>query len=88
MPRSAANYNQAEFCNKTIDGQIRRAYSLETGEPAAASELWSRIDRELVDQALWVPLYKARALTALSTRVGNHRYHPFWNVLIDQLWVR
>jgi peptide/nickel transport system substrate-binding protein len=87
-PRSTANFNLAEFCNKAIDAQIRRAHSLETHEPGAAGELWGRIDRELVDQAPWVPLYNERALTALSTRVGNYRYHPFWNVLLDQLWVR
>lgn len=87
-PRSVANFNLAEFCNKAIDAQIRRAHSLETREPGTAGELWGRIDRELVDQAPWVPLYNERALTALATRVGNYRYHPFWNVLLDQLWVR
>jgi peptide/nickel transport system substrate-binding protein len=87
-PRDVNNFNVAEFCNKSIDAQIRHAYSLEAVDPAAANELWSRIDRELVDQAPWVPLYNERALTALSTRVGNYRYHPFWNVVLDQLWVR
>jgi hypothetical protein len=24
----------------------------------------------------------------LGRRVGNYKYHPFWNVLLDQLWVR
>jgi peptide/nickel transport system substrate-binding protein len=87
-PRSTANFNLTEFCNKAIDAQIRRAHSLQTREPAAGGELWGRTDRELVDQAPWVPLYNERALTALSTSVGNYRYHPFWNVLLDQLWVR
>jgi hypothetical protein len=27
-------------------------------------------------------------VTALGARVGNYKYHPFWNVLLDQLWVR
>jgi ABC-type transport system substrate-binding protein len=57
-------------------------------DPAAAGELWSRIDHELVDRAPWVPLYKPRTVTALGPRVGNYKYHPFWNVLLDQLWVR
>jgi hypothetical protein len=35
-----------------------------------------------------VPLYNPQALTALSERVGNYQYHPFWQVLLDQLWVR
>jgi peptide/nickel transport system substrate-binding protein len=87
-PRTAANFNLAQFCNHAIDARIRRANLLETRDPAAAGELWGRIDQELVDQAPWVPLYNERALTALSTRTGNYRYHPFWNVLLDQLWVR
>jgi ABC-type transport system substrate-binding protein/DNA-binding SARP family transcriptional activator len=87
-PRDVNNFNLAEFCDKSIEAQIRRAYSLEASDPAAANELWSRIDRQLVDQAPWVPLYNERALTALSNRVGNYRYHPFWNVVLDQLWVR
>jgi len=24
----------------------------------------------------------------LSARVGNYQFHPYWNLLIDQLWVR
>jgi hypothetical protein len=35
-----------------------------------------------------VPLYNPRTVTALGARVGNYKYHPFWNVLLDQLWVR
>ena len=23
----------------------------------------------------------------LSARAGNYQYHPFWRLLIDQLWV-
>jgi hypothetical protein len=30
----------------------------------------------------------ARDLTILSARVGNYQFHPYWNLLIDQLWVR
>jgi ABC-type transport system substrate-binding protein/DNA-binding SARP family transcriptional activator/streptogramin lyase len=88
VPRSKENLNVAEFCDRRIDAQVRRARSLQLRDPAAAGELWSRIDRELVDQAPWVPLYNPRTVTALGARVGNYEYHPFWNVLLDQLWVR
>jgi hypothetical protein len=54
---------------------------------AAAGELWSRIDHELVDRAPWVPLYNPRTVTALGNAWGNYKCHPFWNVL-DQLCVR
>jgi len=88
VPASAANINVAEFCNRSIDAKARRAHSLQQTDPSAAGEGWSRVDRELVDQAPWAPLYNPRAATALSTRVGNYQYHPFWTVLLDQLWVR
>jgi ABC-type transport system substrate-binding protein len=67
---------------------VRRADALQQHDPAAAGELWSRIDHELVDRAPWVPLYNPRTVTVLGRRVGNYKYHPFWNVLLDQLWVR
>jgi peptide/nickel transport system substrate-binding protein len=83
-----ANINVAELCDHGIDAQVRRADALQQSNPAAAGELWSKIDHELVDRAVWVPLYNPRTVTALGARVGNYKYHPFWNVLLDQLWVR
>ena len=68
--------------------EAQRAQSLQRQDPAAAGALWSRIDRELVDRALWVPLYNPRAVTVTAARVGNYQYHPFWTVLLDQLWIR
>jgi ABC-type transport system substrate-binding protein len=56
--------------------------------PAAAADAWNRVDRELADEAPLVPLFNTRGLVVLSGRVGNYEYHPFWNVLLDQLWVR
>jgi peptide/nickel transport system substrate-binding protein len=88
IPRYAYNFNVAEFCDRGIDAEARRAHSLQRDNPAAAGKAWSRVDRELVDRAPWAPLYNPRAVTALSARVGNYQYHPFWTVLLDQLWVR
>jgi peptide/nickel transport system substrate-binding protein len=88
VPRTWGNINLAELCDRQIDAQIQQAYSLQRSDPAAAGELWTRIDHELVDRAPWVPLYNPRASTLLSARVGNYQYHPFWTVLLDQLWVR
>jgi ABC-type transport system substrate-binding protein/DNA-binding SARP family transcriptional activator len=85
---SQDNLNVAEFCDRQIDAQVARASALQARDPAAAGELWSRIDHELVDRAPWVPLYNPRTVTVLGSRVGNYKYHPFWNVLLDQLWVR
>jgi peptide/nickel transport system substrate-binding protein len=88
IPRDQFNLNMAEFCNLKIDTQIRRAYALQARDPAVAGEVWRQIDHDLVNQAPWMPLYNPRVLTALSARVGNYQYHPFWQLLLDQLWVR
>jgi ABC-type transport system substrate-binding protein/DNA-binding SARP family transcriptional activator/DNA-binding beta-propeller fold protein YncE len=89
VPHSPTNPNIAEFCSRAIDRQVRRAEGLEASAPGTAGELWARIDRELTDRAPWLPLYNPQVLVALSQRVGNYQYHPsFWQVLLDQLWVR
>ncbi|MGI9007542.1 MAG: ABC transporter substrate-binding protein [Streptosporangiaceae bacterium] len=82
------NLNGAEFCDRQIDAQVSRAVTIQSRLPNAGWRLWARIDHELVDQAPWVPLYNPRALVFLSRRVGNYQFHPYWTVLIDQLWVR
>jgi len=87
LPASPVNVNTAEFCDPRIDTQARTAYTLQSSAPATAMGRWAAIDRELVDEAPWVPLYNPRDLTVLSTRVGNYQFHPYWSLLIDQLWV-
>lgn len=88
VPDSPANNNAAEFCDPQIDAQAQQASDLQALAPGAASEAWSRIDREITDEAPWVPLYNLREDIATSSRVGNYQYDPFWMLLFDQLWVR
>jgi peptide/nickel transport system substrate-binding protein len=88
LPASPVNLNTAEFCDPRIDAQAQRAHTLQLRAPAAAVGRWAAIDRELVNEAPWVPLYNPRDLTVLSARVGNYQFHPYWSLLIDQLWVR
>jgi len=87
-PHNLANLNQSEFCNRRIDAEVTRALRLSAEHPNTAGMLWAQIDRDIVDQAPWVPLYNPNALVLLSRRVGNYQFHPFWNLLLDQLWVR
>jgi peptide/nickel transport system substrate-binding protein len=88
IPDNPGNGNLAEFCDPRIDAQTRQALALQSQGLAAATPAWTAIDHELTDRAPWVPLYTPRDLTVLSTRVGNYQFHPYWNLLIDQLWVR
>jgi ABC-type transport system substrate-binding protein/DNA-binding SARP family transcriptional activator len=87
-PRDPSNLNVAEFCDPRIDMQSSRAAALEARSPGRAAEEWRHIDRELTSRAVWLPLYNPRVTVALSSRVGNYQYHPFWQLLLDQLWVR
>jgi ABC-type transport system substrate-binding protein/DNA-binding SARP family transcriptional activator len=87
-PRDPANLNLAEFCEPKIDSESRHAAALEARTPGIAADEWRRIDRQLTDRATWLPLYNPRVPVALSRRVGNYEYHPFWQLLLDQLWVR
>jgi len=84
----SVNLNLSEFCDHQIDAQITRALAAQARSPNAAASLWAHVDRELADQAPWVPLFNARQLVVLSARVGNYQFHPFWQLLLDQLWVR
>jgi peptide/nickel transport system substrate-binding protein len=76
------------FCDPAIDRQINRALALQVSRPTEANALWARIDHELVDRGVWLPLVTPRTTDLVSKRVGNYQFHPLWSVLIDQLWVR
>jgi YVTN family beta-propeller protein len=88
LPGNPNNLNDAEFCDPRIDAQAQRALTLQSANPSVAAGRWAAIDRELVDQAPWVPLYNPRNLSLLSPRVGNYQFHPYFDLLIDQLWAR
>jgi hypothetical protein len=79
--------NAGGWCRRRLDAQIHRATALRASSPTAG-KAWSQIDHELANQAPMVWLYNDRAVTLLSSRVGNYQYHPFWWMLLDQVWVR
>jgi peptide/nickel transport system substrate-binding protein len=86
-PAAEHNPNAGAFCDRRIDAQIDRARSLQVEQPSAANALWSRIDHELTDLAVWLPLVNPKTTDFVSRRVGNYQYHPLWGLLVDQLWV-
>jgi YVTN family beta-propeller protein len=87
-PRSPSNTNVAQFCNRKIDAEIRNALAQQLTNPESTRRLWAQIDRDVVDEAPWVPLYTPAQPNFLSKRVGNYQVSPQWGVLLDQLWVR
>ncbi len=67
---------------------IDRAILMQLEDPAAAGELWSEIDRAIVDQAPYVWLVNPIAVEFVSERVGNYQLRPQWGMLLNQLWVQ
>ncbi len=83
-----ANSNFSEFCNPRFDTLIARASARQVSDPSAGRELWARVDREVVDQAPWVPLFSPTQFDLLSKRVGDYQYSDSgFGMLLDQLWV-
>lgn len=80
--------DHGKFCNRGLDRAMRHAHALEAANPRVAALLWSRIDRELVDRAVWLPLVNPRQIDFVSARVRNFQHHPYWDILADQLSVR
>ena len=85
---NAQNNNRAEFCDPAIDREIARARVAPDKRSRTASALWAKIDRDLTDQAPWVPFANGVVLEVVSTRVGNYQYNPQCGTLLDQLWVK
>jgi peptide/nickel transport system substrate-binding protein len=75
------------FCDRRIDRQIRQAQLVQASRPQAADAAWARIDRELVDQAAWVPIVNERGIDLVSSRVRNYEFNPYWGLIADQLWL-
>jgi YVTN family beta-propeller protein len=82
--------NYARFCDPQLDAQVRRLAAVQASDPAAGAALAKRIDREIVDQAPWVPLFTPRLADLTSNRVGNYQPNTYASitVLLDQLWIR
>jgi peptide/nickel transport system substrate-binding protein len=80
--------NLSFFCNRRLDGEIRRALRVQATDPDSAPSLWPKIERELVDYAPWVPLLTPNKGYLVAKRVGNYQYSPVYGPLLDQLWVR
>ena len=76
------------FCDPRIDAMVDQATQLQLDDPAAAGDLWAKVERAIVDQAPYVWLVNPIAVEFVSERVDNYQYSQQWGTLLDQLWVR
>lgn len=76
------------YCNPALDDQMQRAEELELTNPPESRAIWAAIDRELTDDAVWVPTATMRDVEVTSRRLHNYQYNPVWGFLADQSWLR
>jgi ABC-type transport system substrate-binding protein/class 3 adenylate cyclase/streptogramin lyase len=88
QPAGAINLNPAGFCDQSVDRLADRAHELEASDPAAAGELWQRVERRVVDLAPLVPFVNTAGIDLVSARTGNYQRSVQLGVLLDQLWVK
>lgn len=77
--------NESAYCDPALESQIAAA---RTASGTRAIALWNDVYRRLADAAPAVPLVNRRTVTLVSDRVGNYQSNPYWQTLLDQLWVR
>jgi hypothetical protein len=53
-----------------------------------ANAAWARLERELVDRAIVVPVITPNATEFVSKRLGNYQRNRNFGMLISQVWVR
>ena len=75
-------------CDPRLDREMKAAGQLESGDLARARGRWESIDRQLTDEAIWVPTINVREVELLSKRVRNYEHHAVWGFLVDQGWLR
>lgn len=76
------------FCDRPFESRMRRLLALQGREPATATRQWARLERELLQRAIAIPLVNPKEVEFVSSRVGNYQRHPVFGTLIGQLWVR
>jgi YVTN family beta-propeller protein len=76
------------YCNPALDRQMHQAETLDLTDPSGASAVWTSVDRQLTDDAVWVPTVTIRDVELTSRRLGNYQFNPVWGFLADQSWVR
>ena len=82
------SFNRSQFCDPDIDARMREAARLATTDPHLSHELWSQIEHDLVDRALWVPLINIQFVSLVSQELSNYLFSAAGGPLIDQMWVR
>jgi peptide/nickel transport system substrate-binding protein len=75
-------------CDRELDRLMARATALQIRDPRRSAAAWAAADRRITDQALWVSTASLNSPELVSKRLGNYQFHPVWDFIADQAWVR
>jgi peptide/nickel transport system substrate-binding protein len=81
-------FNWHQFCDPRLDREAVSAEALRLSKPTRSAELWARIDRQLVNRAVWVPLTDQRIIDIVSRRVTGYQFSPVYHFLPAQASLR
>ncbi|MFC8429973.1 ABC transporter substrate-binding protein [Streptomyces sp. NPDC057253] len=80
--------NYAGYCSPSFDRLVATAQDVERSDPGRARESWARIDRKVIDEALWLPVVNFKQVAFASARLGNYQSTSASGPLVSQMWVR
>jgi DNA-binding SARP family transcriptional activator len=75
------------YCDPRLDNSMRRATADNLRDPEQAGREWTSVDRQLTQDAPWVPTVNLRQVDLVSSRLRNFQYNPVWGFLVDQSWL-
>jgi DNA-binding SARP family transcriptional activator/ABC-type transport system substrate-binding protein len=81
-------YNWRRFCDPRMDAEAEQAEAARLTNPKRSAALWARLDRQLVNRAVWVPLTSQRIIDLVSTRLRNYEFSPVYHFLPAQASLR
>lgn len=71
---AGGSYNYGGYDNPEVDKKVDEALA---ASPDDAKAIWADIDKAVMEDAPWVPIYASNAVTFISTRVKGYVYFPF-----------
>jgi peptide/nickel transport system substrate-binding protein len=87
-PNSNSSPNIAEYCNKSVQAQMDKALKTGITDPEGANAIWAKVDKAVVDQAAWDPIFNPKLIDFVSSRLKNHVFSPQWYFLLDLATVK
>jgi hypothetical protein len=80
--------NNEWFCDRRFDADVLRARMLEGTDRPAANALLTKLDREVTDRAIFLPIVNPHFYDFVSARVKHYVGDPQFGLVVDQASLR